>query len=365
MEEIIEDNILQELEQIYGLGTQAKEILKSYIEYVSLKQAGQISNDGNYNIFIKCPERYDTSKIIELIYKTLKTYNVIDDDNYYELKQLDILHKLSGIKETMIVVADKTNFNMRSTQELLVDFIEQNANKIFIIIYKNERGTRLHRITPIDENLFYWNINVLGKYTKEENQNYIEQKLKHNKLKVSNKCNFINELSKLDTISKIDSELLYIAVKSRANNVHTITDNFLEQIHRPQYVANKKNNEKSAMQELDELIGLEPVKKQIKQIVNYIKVNKQRNQLPMLHMCFLGPAGCGKTEVARIVAKIFQEEEILQNDMVEATRENLVGAYIGHTAIKTRETINKALGATLFIDERLLSYTKFRERLWK
>lgn len=352
MEEIIEDNILQELEQIYGLGTQAKEILKSYIEYVSLKQAGQISNDGNYNIFIKCPERYDTSKIIELIYKTLKTYNVIDDDNYYELKQLDILHKLSGIKETMIVVADKTNFNIRSTQELLVDFIEQNANKIFII-YKNERGTRLHRITPIDENLFYWNINVLGKYTKEENQNYIEQKLKHNKLKVSNKCNFINELSKLDTISKIDSELLYIAVKSRANNVHTITDNFLEQIHRPQYVTNKKNNEKSAMQELDELIGLEPIKKQIKQIVNYVKINKARGQLPMLHMAFLGPAGVGKSEVAKLVAKIFKEEHILDGEFIEATRSDLVAGYIGQTALKTKEVINKALGGVLFIDERI------------
>ena len=343
---------MQDLESLYGLGS-AKETLKDYIDYIGLKQTGQIENMGNFNIFIKCPKRYDTSKIIDFIYKVLKCNGVINDGNYYDLKRSDILHKLSNIKETMIVVADKTNFDMRSTQELLVDFIENNSNKIFVIVYKAEIGTRLPRVAPIDEELFCWNINILGQYTKEEKQKYITQKLKNNNLKVNNKCNFINELSKMETISKIDNELLYIAVKSKANNVHSITDKFLQQIHRTQYITRKKVDGKSAMQELEEMIGLEPIKKQIKQIVNYVKINKSRGQLPMLHMAFLGPSGVGKTECARLVARILKEEGILEGNFVEATRSDLVGAYIGHTAIKTREVISKALGGIIFIDERL------------
>ena len=216
---------------------------------------------------------------------------------------------------------------------------------------KIDKETRLPRFEPINEDDFCWNINILGEYTNEEKEKYITEKLNYNKLRVNPKCNFINELSKLDSISKIDSELLYITVKSKANKVNTITDKFLQQIHRPQYVTKRKLYGKSAMQELDELIGLEPIKKQIKQIVNYIKVNKQRNQLPMLHMAFLGPAGCGKTQCARLVARIFKEEHILDGRFVEATRSDLVAGYIGQTALKTKEVINKAIGGVLFFDE--------------
>ena len=357
MEEIIEAEILQELEKIYGLGKQAKETLISYVEYIKLKATGQLENIGDYNVFIRLTTTYkDTDKIINFIYNILQYYNVLaDDETYYELRQQDIIRDLAKINEKLIVVKDKVNFDMRSTQDILPNFIKNNNNKIFIIAYTPYTDKRVIRINPFEEaieDIFYWNIKISGQITKEEKQEYINQFLRKYKLKVSNKCNLIYELSKKEML-QIEKELMYIVVKSRANNIHTITDKFLLQIHRPQYIPNKKVYGKSAMQELDELIGLEPIKKQIKQIVNYIKVNKQRKQLPMLHMAFLGPSGCGKTEVSRLVARIFKEEHILDGRFVEATRSDLVAGYIGQTALKTKEVINKALGGVIFLDERV------------
>ena len=85
MEEIIDDDIFQELEQIYGLGLEAKEILRSYIEFVKLKETGQLDDIGDYNVFIRLTTTYkDTNKIINFIYNILQYYNVLaDDENYY------------------------------------------------------------------------------------------------------------------------------------------------------------------------------------------------------------------------------------------------------------------------------------------
>ena len=108
-----------------------------------------------------------------------------------------------------------------------------------------------------------------------------------------------------------------------------------------------------AIKELNNLIGIEEVKKQVNQIINYIKVAKKRNRIPMLHMCFLGNPGTGKTTVARIVGKIFSEMKLLSDKktFVEVQRSDLIGEYVGHTAPKTKKVVNKANGGVLFIDE--------------
>ena len=101
------------------------------------------------------------------------------------------------------------------------------------------------------------------------------------------------------------------------------------------------------------LFRSEEVKEQIKKVINFISLSKNRNNMPMLHMCFNGNPGTGKTTVARIVGKIFAEENILSDKevFVEAQRNDLIGKYVGHTAPKTQDVINKALGGVLFIDE--------------
>ena len=113
-----------------------------------------------------------------------------------------------------------------------------------------------------------------------------------------------------------------------------------------------------AMAELDNMIGLSAVKEQIRSIAASIEAARRRavagyaTDKPMQHMVFLGPPGTGKTAVARIVAKIFYAFGLLDTpSVVEAHRADLVGEYLGATAIKTNELIDSALGRVLFIDE--------------
>ncbi|MEW9529974.1 AAA family ATPase [Microbispora sp. NPDC049125] len=113
-----------------------------------------------------------------------------------------------------------------------------------------------------------------------------------------------------------------------------------------------------ALGELEAMIGLEPVKERVRAIAASIEAARLRkeagyaNEPPMRHFVFLGPPGTGKTSVARTLAKIFYAFGLLETPfVVEAQRADLVGEYLGATAIKTNELIDRALGGVLFVDE--------------
>lgn len=113
-----------------------------------------------------------------------------------------------------------------------------------------------------------------------------------------------------------------------------------------------------ALAELESMIGLAPVKEQVRSIAASIEASRLRAEAgykagrPTRHLVFLGPPGTGKTSVARTVAKIFYAFGLLDTPfVVEAQRADLVGEFLGATAIKTNELVDRALGGVLFVDE--------------
>lgn len=304
---------------------------------------------------ITCCDFYiDTSKLIDLLIKILGT-----EDVYYL---------------TMREVRDNTLFNRIHQNIIIVDLQEQPSNfQFYLDKFKNKVNSHLEKTFIFINNSlgkadkdyiaksFCWHIEIAENSIKDK-QKYILDKLKHNNIKVYQKCNFVQKLAN-NELAKIDNEILSIIVDCKINNTKTINNKYLKK-NCPKDNENItwKPDTKTALEQLDDLVGLYDIKKQIHKILNYTKATKNRDKLPMLHMLFKGPSGSGKTEIARLVGQVLKENNILsKGTFTEVSRSDLIAGYVGQTALKTQAIIKKAKGGVLFIDEAYSLATKSEE----
>lgn len=171
------------------------------------------------------------------------------------------------------------------------------------------------------------------------------------------------------TVKKIYNEMVDVALKyddittASIRHDETIKLTFNEVTVDLDVIDDSRAEREEIQKELDEVVGLDDVKNYLLSLENLLKINQIRKQKGLKtneiskHMIFTGNPGTGKTTIARLVSRMMKACGILkQGQLVEVTRADLVGKYVGHTAPLTMSVIQSALGGVLFIDEAYSLY---------
>ncbi len=341
------EKILKRLDETIGLA-ENKQTLRDIVRYhKAIKECNCNVEFENYNIVIRNKSYYHLyEELISVISEIYYKNEIIQNQKVLYMDREELRTKKAKkekcFEEGIIVIdLEASRIDAAEIRKKIEQMVEDMQGKAFIIL---ENSYSEGETNAILNDYFLWSMKI-EQISNEEKQRYIKKFMNENKLEATQKI--IEELAN-NPYYKIKNNLTNILVNCKINK-----ENNVAKVLKKEDKLEKNTNNKKAMEELEDLTGLEEVKEQIKKVINFISLSKNRNNMPMLHMCFNGNPGTGKTTVARIVGKIFAEENILSDKevFVEAQRNDLIGKYVGHTAPKTQDVINKALGGVLFIDE--------------
>lgn len=356
-----DEKIINELDNLCGVA-QNKEILRDIILYIKLKQNNKL-NFGNYNIIVRNNSTYNLlNDLLKVCSKVFIKYNIIQNnkicylDKTIKKRDDDPFDKIKEIKDSIIVINEnKLRIDYSDEFDNLKKVTEQYKDRIFVFEDTNFR-----------EGEADGELGELATFRMTIDKISLEDKIMYCK-KIFNKYDLkFKQQDLLDFVDvpfwNLKNMMIKLLIDCKSKNLNLINKQMLQQNKefyingttdkkKEQIIENNKN--KKAKDLLNDLIGLEETKNQIIKILNYVKINKERGQMPSLHMCFTGNPGTGKTSIARVIGKIFEEEHILNSNgnFIEIHGRDLVDKYVGWTAQKVHRIVEKAIGGVLFIDE--------------
>ena len=340
------NDVIIDIDSLY-LDNESKNLLKQIIEYMDKFSKKEESNYINFNIIINGNNSETVNNIVDILNKSVKNNHYTDSNNGYELSLYDLNNKIDindvYSKNGIVVLKDLSSFLMQ----------DENNKKMFFYNLKNNLNKKKITIISGTES----DINMFLTYDNDVRTKYFNFKLieimpsiQEIYNEVMNKT-IINDDNKVKLLDYITDSYKEIAdyVSYRENLIDYLS------FHKTVPTVREVKTIDEVFQELDSLVGLYDVKKVLRDLVNLISL-KDKSNLKIsnvnLHMLFLGNPGTGKTTVARCLSSILYNLGYIKEDkLLEVSSKDLVAEYVGQTAIKTHNVIERALGGVLFIDE--------------
>ena len=305
------NNITKRIENIHKL--LLEDCKKENIKFNNLNNNNNYKNNINFNDIIK-----DILKNMSDKRKTNKTKYFSNLTNALDNKYI--------------------NNNSDITENNLVKYKYKNTNKFSISNYQKDLDTNFNRLLNTTNMFKYHTTDNLFTKTKTNNI-YIPSSKVNPPLPITIKKTYVTintEINNLDDLIKLTET--YPLKFDVVYNINMVA------IH----------NIKKPVIELKNMVGMRKLKDAIlDQILYFIQeFHTHSKNNDFMHTVIYGPPGTGKTETAKIIGKIFSNLGILKNKtFIKATRADLIAGYLGQTALKTRDMIEKSIGGVLFIDE--------------
>ena len=323
---------------------ESKELLKKIIEYMRKYNEGIETNYIPFNILIEINNKETKEELTYILEQASINFNYIKNNNKKTISLINLekdinydvgfitITNLKGINN--IEIKDQTNlFNN------IEEFLQKEEKTTTLVIGTKEEITNFFLGRENIKNK-YFTFNIIG--TNPDIQDIYESILESTNIEDNMKPELLDYITKT---YKNDDYVEY-----RNNLIRYIS--FNKELPK---IEEKKTLEE-IFKDLNDLVGLEKVKKVLYDLVDVINLKEKAKNLTIkdmnLHMVFLGNPGTGKTTIARIISNIlYNLGYIKENKLIEVSSKDLVGQYVGQTAPKTMDVINKSLNGVLFIDE--------------
>lgn len=323
---------------------ESKELLKKIIEYMRKYNEGIETNYIPFNILIEINNKETKEELTYILEQASINFNYIKNNNKKTISLINLekdinydagfitITNLKGINN--IEIKDQTNlFNN------IEEFLQKEEKTTTLVIGTKEEITNFFLGRENIKNK-YFTFNIIG--INPDIQDIYESILESTNIEDNMKPELLDYITKTykndDYVEYRNNLIKYISFNKELPKIE------------------EKKTLEEIFKDLNDLVGLEKVKKVLYDLVDVINLKEKAAYLTIkdmnLHMVFLGNPGTGKTTIARIISNIlYNLGYIKENKLIEVSSKDLVGQYVGQTAPKTMDVINKSLNGVLFIDE--------------